>query len=52
MRRGILIAVLVSTLLIFSGCSQRVQYLEGKCPKLQTYKVKTISIKYEIRDKR
>ena len=39
MRRVLVSLVMVTTLLVFSGCTERIVYVQRDCPKLQTWKV-------------
>jgi len=57
MKRGILILVSALTLLIFSGCGEKVKYIYVKtqCPKLQTYEVnisknKHFKLHYKVKE--
>jgi len=50
MMRLILLSAL--TLFIFSGCQEKIVYVDRPCPKLHTIKVKEPhAIKYTVREK-
>ena len=57
MKRGMLILASVLTLLIFSGCGEKVKYvyIKTKCPKLQVFEVNTskdkhFTIHYKVKE--
>ena len=57
MRKTILIFLSALTLLVFSGCGEKIKYIyvKTKCPKLQTFEVNTsktkhFTIKYKVKE--
>ena len=55
--KAILILVSALTILIFSGCGEKIKYVyvKTKCPKLQTFEVNTsrnkhFRIKYKVKE--